>query len=67
MHLKKQKHAIWTGVTSLQLGKLIEAAATQKIHGLIHMVPDTSISKYDLLQLLNHHLLHDTIIIHPYE
>ncbi len=60
-------NAIWTGVTSLQLGKIIEAAATKKVHGLIHMVPDTNISKYNLLQLLNHHLLHDTVIIHPYE
>ncbi|MCM1082965.1 MAG: sugar nucleotide-binding protein [Clostridium sp.] len=60
-------NAIWTGVTSLQLGKIIEAAVIKKIHGLIHMVPNTNISKYDLLQLLNHHLLHDTVIIHPYD
>lgn len=45
--------AMWTGMTTLELAKKIEKAA--KIHptGLINMVPQKNISKYELLQLFN--------------
>ena len=45
--------ALWTGQTTLQLAKTMEAAAKEKAHGLYNMVPDTSISKCDLLKLFN--------------
>lgn len=46
-------HAIWTGQTTLQLAKTMEQAAIQKPHGIYNMVPDGSISKYELLKLFN--------------
>jgi dTDP-4-dehydrorhamnose reductase len=40
----------WTGVTSLVLARAVEAAITSDLRGLYHLVPDTSISKYQLLR-----------------
>ena len=60
-------HAMWTGLTTLELAKIMEKAAKEKIHGLINMVYKENISKYDLLYLFNHYLRHDEVIIHPYE
>lgn len=57
--------AIWTGQTTLQLAKTMEAAASQRAHGLINAVPPESITKYSLLKLLNHYLRNDELIIKP--
>lgn len=57
--------AKWTGQTTLQLAKTIEAAASVKICGLINMVPESNISKYELLRLFNHYLRHDEVVIRP--
>ncbi len=57
--------AIWTGQTTLQLAKTMEAAARQKAHGLYNTVPEEPISKYDLLRLLNHYLRDDELTIIP--
>lgn len=57
------KGSIWTGQTTLQLAKTMEAAAKERAHGLINAVPDKSISKYELLQLFNHYLRDDKIKI----
>lgn len=59
--------AMWTGQTTLQLAKTMEVAAKEKASGLYNTVPDCSISKYDLLQLFNHHLRGDKIQISPIE
>ena len=59
--------AMWTGQTTLQLAKTMEAAAREKASGLYNTVPDHSISKYDLLQLFNRYLRDDRVIIHPIE
>lgn len=59
--------AMWTGQTTLQLAKTMEAAAKENVHGLINMVPDTNISKYELLKLFNHYLRKDSLTIHPVE
>ena len=45
--------AIWTGQTTLQLAKTIEIFLQKNICGLCNVVPDRSISKYDLLRLIN--------------
>ena len=60
-------HAMWTGLTTLELAKIMERAAEKKVHGLINMVYKENISKYKLLCLFNHYLRHDKVIIHPYE
>lgn len=59
--------AMWTGQTTLQLAKTMEAAAKEKAHGLFNTVPDHSISKYDLLRLFNQYLRGDSVTIHPVE
>ena len=56
---------MWTGQTTLQLAKTMEVAAKEKASGLYNMVPDHSISKYDLLQLFNKYLRNNTIQISP--
>ncbi len=57
--------ALWTGQTTLQLAKTMEIVAREKVHGLYNMVPEHSISKYNLLLLFNHYLRKDTIKINP--
>lgn len=59
--------AMWTGQTTLQLAKTMEAAAKKKAHGLYNAVPNHSICKYDLLKLFNHYLRNDSIKINPVE
>ena len=59
--------AIWTGQTTLQLAKTMEAAASQKATGIYNMVPETSISKYELLKLVNKFCRNDEIKINPVE
>jgi dTDP-4-dehydrorhamnose reductase len=51
--VKGFKRAIWTGQTTLQLAKTMEQAAIQRPHGIYNMVPECSISKYELLKLFN--------------
>ena len=47
--------AVWTGLTTLELAKVIEALVSGRLDqtGLWHCVPDTSINKYELLQIMN--------------
>lgn len=46
-------HAIWTGLTTLELAKAMESAAYEHAFGLVNMVPEGNISKYELLLLFN--------------
>jgi len=57
--------AMWTGQTTLQLAKTMEAAAKEKAHGLYNAVPETSISKCDLLGLFNKHIRKTKVTIIP--
>lgn len=57
--------AMWTGQTTLQLAKTMEAAAMERVHGLYNMVPDTNISKCDLLGLFNKYLRKEKVTIVP--
>ena len=59
--------AIWTGQTTLQLAKTMEAAAKEHAHGLVNAVPDESISKFDLLRLFNKYLRYNDLEIVPVE
>lgn len=49
--IKGYSNVIWTGVTTLELAKAIEASFFQNIVGLHHLVNNERISKYDLLKL----------------
>lgn len=57
--------AIWTGQTTLQLAKMMEIAAKERIHGLYNAVPDSNISKCDLLRLFNNYLRTEKVTIVP--
>lgn len=57
--------AIWTGQTTLQLAKTMEEAAKERAFGLYNTVPDTSITKYELLVLFNKYLRKEQITIKP--
>lgn len=57
--------AIWTGQTTLQLAKTMEVAAKERAHGLFNMVPDSWISKCDLLRLFNKYMRNDKLTIIP--
>ncbi len=57
--------AMWTGQTTLQLAKTMEAAAKENAAGLINAVPDQSISKCDLLDLFNRYIRKDKVRIIP--
>lgn len=59
--------AMWTGQTTLQLAKTMEAAAKEKAHGLYNTVPERSISKYDLVCLFNHYIRNNSLKINPVE
>lgn len=61
--VKGFKKAIWTGQTTLQLAKTVERAACVNAAGLFNTVPDSSINKYDLLQLFNKYIRKDKIEI----
>jgi dTDP-4-dehydrorhamnose reductase len=59
-------HAYWTGVTTLELAKAIEAMIEQDIRGLYHLCPSKKISKYDLLHLFKK-IWKKNITIEPYD
>lgn len=65
--LKGFTKTMWTGQTTLQLAKTMEAAAKSHAHGLYNMVPDHLISKYELLQLFNKYFRDGNIKIIPIE
>ena len=46
-------NVIWTGVTTLQLAKVIEKAYKDNLTGLYNVVNNKTISKYQLLNLFN--------------
>lgn len=57
--------ALWTGLTTLQLAKVIEEAVKVKAYGLYNMVPDNYISKYELLCLFNKYIRNNDVKIIP--
>lgn len=59
------RQVLWTGQTTLQYAKTVEAVAKEQISGIINLVPDRSISKYDLLCLFNKYLRKGKIDIRP--
>ena len=63
---KGYTHAYWTGVTTLELAKVIDGMIKQDITGLYHLCPSNKISKYDLLKLFKKVWYKDIEIV-PYE
>lgn len=65
--VKGYTKVMWTGMTTLQLAKVIEKCVQQNITGLYNMVPDKNISKYELLILFNKYLKDRRIKIEKYD
>jgi len=59
--------AMWTGITTLELAKVVDAAIRNPVPGLHHMVPDHPISKHDLLQLFRQYTHRTDIEIEPWD
>ncbi len=48
------KEAIWGGVTTLELAKIITKVLDKNLAGILHVTNGQKISKYDLLTKVNH-------------
>lgn len=57
------KKVIWTGVTTIELAKVIEKAISNNLVGLHHVVNNDFISKYDLLTLFKETFNKNIVII----
>jgi dTDP-4-dehydrorhamnose reductase len=57
--------AIWTGVSTYTLAQAIDAALQENLTGLYHLVNNSMIPKYDLLQLFNRIIRQEPIEIIP--
>lgn len=64
--IRGYSNVFWSGVTTLELAKAIESSFGQNISGLIHLVNNEKISKYDLLKLFSKYMNKD-IEIEKYE
>lgn len=60
------KNAIWTGVTTLELAKFIQDKINSNLSGIIHLVNNSTISKYDLVCLFANYF-NSNLSIEPYE
>lgn len=60
-------NVMWSGVTTLELAKAIKAAIEQNLTGVYHLAPEDTISKYDLLQLLQASFDRRDVAIKPSE
>jgi len=58
------KKVYWTGVTTLFLAKAIEFYANEIITGIIHLVNNQKISKFELLQNFNEIFKANSMLIH---
>lgn len=67
--LNGYSRAFWSGVTTIELSKIIEKCFKCEINGLYHITNNKKISKFHLLKLFNNHLclpkkiLEDTNIV----
>ena len=59
--------ALWTGVTTIELARAVDAAIKQNLAGLYHLVPDKPIDKYSLLLLFRETFDRTDITIEPYD
>lgn len=56
--------AIWTGLTTLELAKAVEACALDGSTGLVNMVPEgPGVSKAELLRLFSEHLRDGSVVV----
>ena len=65
IQLKGFTNAFWSGLTTLELGKVVIAILDQNITGLIQVAPPSKIDKYTLLSLFNSVYRNGAIAIVP--
>ncbi len=58
-------NVLWNGITTIELAKAICAALRQEITGIYHLVPNETISKFDLLQLFKEVFARKDVTINP--
>lgn len=59
-------NSMWTGLTSLEIAKVMEYSYQHNITGLVNSVNNKTISKYELLKLFNKYFRNNLIKINPY-
>ena len=57
--------AMWNGVTTIELAKAINRSIETELTGLYHLVPNTNISKFELLKLFRESFNKDNVEITP--
>lgn len=65
--VKGYSGAIWTGLSTLELAKAIAFVSSESCAGLVNMVPDEAIAKYDLLKLFNTYINKNRLEIIPFD
>ena len=63
--LKGYSKAYWSGITTLELAKVIVATIDQNITGLIQIAPYDKIDKFNLISLFNSIYRENQIDIEP--
>lgn len=63
--LKGFTNAFWSGITTLELAKVILEIINQNISGLIQVAPSSKIDKYSLISLFNSIYKNDKMAIEP--
>lgn len=56
-------NVFWSGVTTLELSKIIDKALDMNIEGIYNITPGYKISKYDLLKILKNEFERNDIVI----
>ncbi len=65
--IKGYRNAIWTGITTVELAKIIEKVAQANATGLINMVNNEPISKLNLLGLFNEIFMDNQLQIEAFD
>ncbi|GAA0699105.1 SDR family oxidoreductase [Paraclostridium ghonii] len=61
--IKGFSNVFWSGITTLELSKVIDKALDTNIEGIYNITPGYKISKYDLLNIIKDEFKKDDIII----
>jgi len=59
--------AFWSGITTLELAKVVHDVLTNKVSGLKEIAPSEKISKYEMLLLFNEIFKNNSFKIVPYD
>ncbi|MDD3392668.1 MAG: sugar nucleotide-binding protein [Bacilli bacterium] len=59
------QNVLWTGITNLELARIIDIVIEKEITGLYNIVPNDKISKYELLNIMKKVFNKENIKIYP--